>query len=207
MPDFELFVKALRENLSDKLPGKAAQQRMAPSLRNNTGLTSQANELVRESAVLICIYPDNKTANTILIKRTTYDGPHSGQICFPGGKREHFDKSIVETALREAEEEIGIDISAVTILGALSPLHIPVSNYMVTPIVGIMPKPKSLSLDLQEVEYTITVNLQHFKQEDNVSVKALNIGSKPITAPFYCVDNEVVWGATAMIISELAELY
>ena len=207
MSEFNLFINRLRNNLSHMLPGQTAQQKMAPTFRNGASLSSQTNESTRESAILICIYPDNKTANTILIKRTTYNGAHSGQISFPGGKREPFDHSIEATALREAEEEIGIDISTVTVLGALSALYIPLSNHMVTPIVAVMPKPKNLRPNLQEVEYTITVNLQDFKREDKVSVKTLNIGSEPVSAPFYSVGNEVVWGATAMIISELAELY
>ena len=207
MPEFNLFINRLIENLSHKLPGQDAQQKMAPTFRNGTKLSTQTNETTRESAVLICIYPDNKTANTILIKRTTYDGPHSGQVSFPGGKREPFDKSIEETALREAQEEIGVDISTVTIIGTLSPLYIPVSNHIVTPIVAVMPKPKNISPNLQEVEYTISVDLQQFKQKDRVSVKTINIENNPTSAPFYSIDQEVIWGATAMIISELTELY
>lgn len=207
MSEFDLFINKLRKNLSNKLPGQAAQQKMAPTFLDGTGLSSRTNESTRESAVLICVYPDNKTASTVLIKRTTYNGPHSGQISFPGGKREPFDHSIEATALREAEEEIGIDTSTVTVLGTLSPLYIPLSNLIVIPIVGVMPKPINMNLSLQEVEYTITVNLEDFKQKDKLSVKTINIGNKPVSAPFYSVGNEVVWGATAMIISELTELY
>lgn len=207
MSEFNQFINKLKTNLSNGLPGRSAQLKMAPTFSDGTGLPIETNKLTRESAVLICVYPDNGTVNTILIKRTTYNGPHSGQISFPGGKREPFDCSIEATALREAKEEIGIDISKVTVLGTLSPLYIPLSNYMVIPIVGVIPKPENISLNLQEVEYTINVNLQDFKQEENILVKTQNIGNNPVTAPFYSIGNEVVWGATAMIIAEFAELY
>lgn len=207
MSDFNSIVERLKINLQKDLPGFKVQQRMAPSFRVGPSMPHNQNPSTRESAVLIAIYPDNGQANTILIKRAVYNGAHSGQVSFPGGKREGFDKSLIETALREAEEEIGIDPTTVEVIGTLTPLFVPVSNLTVLPVVGIMPKPSELHPNLQEVEYTITANLSDFKSPENLSVKTICIGNLPISAPFYAVKNEVVWGVTAMIISELTALY
>lgn len=207
MKDFNSIVGSLRENLKKELPGLSAQINMAPTLRTAPGFPKEPNSNTRNSAVLISIYPDNKTANTILIKRTEYTGVHRGQISFPGGKQDEVDRSYIDTALREAEEEIGINPNEVEVIGSLTPLFIPVSNMLVVPVVGIIPKPLNLHLNLQEVEYTIRVGLDHLQDPNNQSVKTICVGFLPISAPYYSVDKEVVWGATAMIISELTQLY
>jgi 8-oxo-dGTP pyrophosphatase MutT (NUDIX family) len=204
---FERIVGQLKINLQKDLPGFQAQQRMAPSFRGGPGFPQSPDNNTRGSAVLIAIYPDDDRAKTILIKRTVYNGAHSGQVSFPGGKQEDFDKSLIVTAIREAEEEVGIDANQVGVIGALTPLFIPVSNLMVLPVVCEIPKPTNLHLNLQEVEYTIHVDLMNFKDPEKLSVKTICVGNNPISAPYYAVEGEVVWGATAMIISELTDLY
>lgn len=207
MQAYNRIVESLKINLNQDLPGLKVQLKMAPSLRNSPDFPKEPNSTTRRSAVLITVYPDNGNANTILIKRTVYNGAHSGQISFPGGKVDHTDKNLIETALREAEEEVGINPADVRVIGTLTSLFIPVSNMLVLPVIGIIPKPKELHLNLQEVEYTIPVDLMNFKKPENISVKTICIGHTPISAPYYKVNNEVVWGATAMIIAELTELY
>lgn len=207
MNRFDSIVRLLKENLNKGLPGLLAQQKMAPDLRGRHDLPKKPNVTTRESAVLISVYPENGLANTILIKRPVYNGAHSGQVSFPGGKREIPDKSLIETALREAEEEVGIDTNLVEILGSLTPLFVPVSNLIVVPIIGIMPKPIKLHPNIQEVEYVITANLDDFKLAKNISTKTICIGKIPISAPYYNIMEEVVWGITAMIIAEFSELY
>lgn len=207
MNTYTQLVENLKINIKRELPGFCAQQRMAPSFRGGPGFPKNPDKHTRESAVLISIYPDDNLAKTVLIKRTVYNGPHSGQISFPGGKYEEFDNSLIDTSIREAEEEIGIEPSLIEIIGTLTPLFIPVSNLMVLPVVCLMPKPKQLNLNLQEVEYTIHPHLLDFKNPKNQSVKTISIGNKPISAPYFAINGEVVWGATAMIISELVELY
>lgn len=207
MKDFNTIVDSLKERLKGELPGLSAQIKMAPTLRSAPGFPKEANANTRNSAVLVSIYPDNNMAYTILIKRTVYKGAHSGQVSFPGGKQDEFENSYVQTALREAEEEIGIDPNNVEVIGTLTPLFIPVSNMLVVPIVGIIPKPTNLHLNLQEVEYTIPVSLEHLQDPNNQSVKTICVGILPISAPYYAVGKEVVWGATAMILSEFTQLY
>jgi len=207
MEDYHRIINSLRINLNKELPGFAAQNRMAPSLRGGFPFRSNPDMNTKHSAVLICIYPYQSQPTIILIKRSTYNGAHSGQISFPGGKQEDTDETIVHTALREAQEEVGVVPSDIEILGELSPLYIPVSNLLVIPVVGILAAPPCLHLNLQEVEYTISVSLQHLKNPQNQSVKTIGVQGMPISAPYYAVGKEVVWGATAMIISELTELY
>ncbi|MBE9518912.1 MAG: CoA pyrophosphatase, partial [Bacteroidetes bacterium] len=121
------------ELLRHKLPGEKAQLRMAPTFRGN--LTSVG--LPIEAAVLVLFYPSDGKTHLVFIKRNEYDGPHSAQVSFPGGAREANDLSLEETALRETREELGVD-GQIEVLGALTPLHIPVSNFMVYPFVGWM---------------------------------------------------------------------
>jgi 8-oxo-dGTP pyrophosphatase MutT (NUDIX family) len=204
---FNGIVNRIKTNLKLELPGAKAQDRMAPATRS-TGLYSTApNVATLQSAVLISLIPKDDTVNTVLIKRTVYRGAHSGQVSFPGGKQEQSDVSLIHTALREAQEEIGIIPSSVELLGTLTPLFIPVSNLIVLPVVGCIASPKKFHLNLHEVEYTIMANLMDFKNDDYKSVRTICINNKPISAPYYKVGKEVVWGATAMIISELTELY
>ncbi|PKP34362.1 MAG: CoA pyrophosphatase [Bacteroidetes bacterium HGW-Bacteroidetes-15] len=207
MHAFNNIVKSLKINLAKDLPGLSSQLKMAPALRDRPEFPKSPNSATKNSAVLISIFPDNKCAKTILIKRTVYKGVHSGQISFPGGKADDSDVNLIETALREAEEEVGINPSEVEVLGTLTSLFIPVSNILVVPVVGVIPKPKKLHLNLQEVEYTISVDLMQFKDIRNISVKTISVNSLSISAPYYSVENEVVWGATAMLISELTELF
>jgi 8-oxo-dGTP pyrophosphatase MutT (NUDIX family) len=207
MTDFNTTVDNIRINIAKELPGKDAQQRMSPSIRAGIGFPTSPNANTRKSAVLISVYPENGLAHTILIKRTVYKGAHSGQVSFPGGKMDETDKSVIETALREAEEELGINPSKVEVIGSLTPLFIPITNLLVIPVVGVMSNPQNLSPNIHEVEYTIEVGLNAFKDSKNITEKTIFSGVIPISAPYYSIKNEMVWGATAMIIAEFTELY
>src|ERR1051326_8062163 len=140
MNGFETFTKKLFLEISKDLPGFSAQQLMAPLGRKPPIEYLKENITPKNSAVLILIYPDENTFSPklILIERADHEGrTHSGQIAFPGGRfEENTDKDFMETALRETEEEIGIKRNLISIVGALTPLYIPVSNYMVHPFVG-----------------------------------------------------------------------
>ena len=200
------LIEDIRHNLQQPLPGLSAQLRMAPSQRGELLKINDGTNF-RQSAVLISLYPENDKIYTLLIKRTTYDGVHSGQVSFPGGKFEETDESLIQTALREAEEEVGIDPKKVEILGTLTPLFIPVSNMQVLPVVGLLKEKPELHLNLYEVDYTITVPICHFKNPENQLQKTIQVRDRSILAPYYRVDCEEVWGATAMIIAEFIEMY
>jgi 8-oxo-dGTP pyrophosphatase MutT (NUDIX family) len=200
------LINDIRLNLKQSLPGLSAQLRMAPSIRGEL-LKSNDGSHFRQSAVLISLFVENDTVNTLLIKRPTYDGVHSGQVSFPGGKFEETDESLIQTALREAKEEVGIDPKRVEILGSLTPLFIPVSNMQVLPVVGLLKEKPELQLNFYEVEYTIAVPICNLKNPSNHMQKTIQVRNHSIIAPYIKVDCEDVWGATAMIISEFIEMY
>ncbi|NVO11523.1 MAG: CoA pyrophosphatase [Bacteroidales bacterium] len=202
----ELIISEIKHNLKRPLPGLQAQLRMAPSFRGELLKSNHAHNS-RKSAVLISLFPENGKLNTLLIKRTTYNGVHSGQVSFPGGKFDNIDKSLIQTALREAYEEVGINPSSVEVMGTLTPLFIPVSNMEVLPVIGLLNTKPELHLNSHEVEFTITVPICHLKNPANHLVKEIIVGEYSIEAPYIKVDCEDVWGATAMIISEFIELF
>jgi 8-oxo-dGTP pyrophosphatase MutT (NUDIX family) len=131
---------------------------------------------------------------------------HSGQISLPGGKMEKSDSDVAETALREAEEEIGIKRNDVSILGYLSQLFIPVSNMLVFPVIGYISYKPVFNPDLVEVNGVIETPIDEFLREGVVQNKTEKILSMDVTVPFYNINGNHIWGATAMIISELTEL-
>jgi len=200
------LINDIKNNLKLPLAGCAAQLRMAPSHRDGLLKTNEGTNY-RQSAVLIALFPDNDKINTLLIKRTTYDGVHSGQVSFPGGKYEDTDESLIQTALREAQEEVGIDPLKVEVLGTLTPLFIPVSNMEVLPVIGLLQEKPALHLNHEEVEFTIQVPIGHLKNPENHLRKIIYVREHQIEAPYFKVDCEDVWGATAMIISEFIELF
>ena len=189
------------ELLRHKLPGEKAQLRMAPTFRGN--LTSVG--LPIEAAVLVLFYPSDGNTHLVFIKRNEYDGPHSAQVSFPGGAREANDLSLEETALRETREELGVD-GQIEVLGALTPLHIPVSNFMVYPFVGWMEKSPVFRPDPSEVQYVIEAALTGLQDPSNSDSETLYHHEQSIEAPFYRVGKDKIWGATAMMLSEVLHL-
>ena len=189
------------ENLNRKLPGEQAQLRMAPTFRGHIASGKNA----KDAAVLALLYPSGGKIHLVFIKRNEYDGPHSAQISFPGGIREAGDPSLEHTALREAREEVGID-GEIEVLGKLTQLHIPVSNFMVYPYVGWYGETPEFQADPSEVQYVVEAPLEALLDPSNADSETLHHHEMPIEAPFYRIGKEKIWGATAMILSELLEL-
>jgi 8-oxo-dGTP pyrophosphatase MutT (NUDIX family) len=187
--------------LKQELPGEQAQLLMAPTFR---GHVSSPDKPV-EAAVLALFYPSDEQLSMVFIKRNEYDGPHSAQISFPGGVRDTGDLTLKHTALREAREEVGIN-GKIEVLGSLTPLHIPVSNFMVYPFVGWMKETPSFFPDPSEVQYVVEAPLQTLLDPSNRDSEMLYHHEMPIKAPYYKVGEEKIWGATAMILSELLQL-
>ena len=187
--------------LRQKLPGEKAQLQMAPTFRGE--LTSRGEAV--QAAVLALLYPSKRKIHLVFIKRNEYDGPHSAQVSFPGGVREAGDHNLEETALRETREELGIS-GAIEVLGALSPLHIPVSNFMVYPFVGWMEECPVFYPDSSEVQYVIEAPLSDLLAPSNRGSEILYHHDQDIEAPFYRVGKEKIWGATAMMLSEVLHL-
>jgi 8-oxo-dGTP pyrophosphatase MutT (NUDIX family) len=201
------FISNLKEQLnSHPLPGENAQFLMAPITRQKIKQQQQQLDtfLPRKSAVLILLYPTENSINTILIQRPIYDGVHSGQIAFPGGKFEENDLSLENTALREANEEIGINTHNIQLIGSLTDLYISPSNFLVKPFVGFVEKLSELKADSYEVNQIIHYDLFSLNNERIKGIKTIKHSNGfKIKTPYYEVEGFTVWGATAMMISEL----
>jgi len=196
--------KRIAKLLKKPLPGRHAQLKMAPVLR--TEKTSDRD--TREAGVLILLYPRDGELYTVLIQRPVYQGVHSGQISFPGGKQEPGDCDLVHTALRETHEEVGIPPTQIEVLGKLTPLYIPVSNHMVQPVIGTLPDPPRMTPDEIEVDRIYEIRL-HGLMEPGCLIQneTILVNNRKIQAPFFRYDGLRIWGATAMILSEFLEIY
>ncbi|MFW6226669.1 MAG: NUDIX hydrolase [Bacteroidota bacterium] len=201
----KLYIDNLRIKLNEvPLPGKEAQYRMAPEHRK---IIPPGQDVPVKAAVLLLLYPHQDHIHIILTRRPEYNGHHSGQISFPGGKKENSDTSLEMTALRETYEELGISPGQIDIMGHLSPLFIPVSNFIVLPIVGYTANKPKITPDPFEVEKVIETPVRRFIDGDILRFKEMFLGGKPIKIPYYNVAGDHVWGATAMILSEFIELH
>jgi len=199
----ETLVAQLECQLLKELPGKNAQMKMAPLNRFDFPEPSKPAKL---SSVLILLYPHNNEVYTVLIKRASYNGHHSGQVSFPGGKFEKGDKSLIDTALRETSEEVGVQYKDVNVLGNISSLLIPVSNIMVLPIIGYTNKRPDFEHDPVEVNQIIEVSLNELLLPSIIKNGIIKVENRKIKTPYYSVQNQIIWGATAMIISEFLEI-
>lgn len=195
------FAERLKKQLGKPLPGQMAQLKMAPATRHLFPESSSAPP--RNSSVLILFYPHGEEINTVFIKRAIYKGVHSGQLAFPGGKAND-GENIIQTALREAEEEINIPSEQVEILGQLSMLHIPISQMNVYPVVGICASRPDFIPEQREVQECIEVPVPFFLNSANIS--SFYLEKYQVHVPCYQLPNDCIWGATAMIVSEMTEV-
>ena len=160
----------------------------------------------KASAVLSLFYPKDKKAHLLLIVRSAYPGVHSSQIAFPGGKKELTDTNLMETALREANEEVGVNSAEIEIIKQWSDLYIPPSNFMVSPFMGIAKNTPSFVLQPDEVSSIIELPIESLLNDTLVqNVQMSTSYATDILVPAFVIDDHIVWGATAMILSEIKE--
>ncbi len=199
---YNQFITQLKTSLQKTLPGKSAHNMMSPNIRF-TGKSYPNKKSTRDSGVLILFYPEMDSLYIPFIQRPNYNGVHGGQVSLPGGKFEPNDINLRTTALRETKEEIGVPKDLIEIIGHLSPIYIPNSNFNVTPFVSfIHHKPKFIA-DPYEVQNIIEAPLSQLLSNDCISTFEKEINGYKIEAPYYNIKGHVIWGATAMIISEL----
>lgn len=203
---FQQFVERLSKRLKEPLPGRMAQEIMAPRPINERRFQEDPNNPARPGGVMVLLYPDNDEIYLPLTKRPVYAGAHSGQVSFPGGKVEKMDRDIIHTALRETEEEIGVANDSIEVIGQLSELFIVASNFKVYPSVGILKSKPEFVPDPREVTHVLTPSLTGLRDLEKRSTKTMHFPPYSIESPYFDVEGEVVWGATAMIISELIHL-
>lgn len=203
---FSELTEKLRLNKAD-LPGESAQLLMAPLARAKFPMDPDTIDAATRSAVLVLLYPKDDRAHTVLIKRNSYVGVHSAQVSFPGGRHEEADADYSATAIREAQEEIGIEGGRVQIIKQLTQLYIPPSRFLVYPFLATANERPDFSPDPKEVQFIIELELQTLQDDDIAKSKQMTIGSGLTThVPYFDIDGHDVWGATAMILSELKAL-
>jgi 8-oxo-dGTP pyrophosphatase MutT (NUDIX family) len=203
----ELDFEYIRERLRGTLPGERAQLKMAAATRARTGIRLAPDDTTRTGAVLILFYPHEGVIYLPLIRRPVYPGVHSGQVAFPGGRVDETDTSLTATALREAWEEVGVRPSDVDVLGQLTPLFVYASNFMVYPVVGAAYSRPEFRADPYEVDALLEVPLTQLQDITRIGSKEIIVRENiTIEAPYYDLQGHTVWGATAMIISELLEV-
>jgi 8-oxo-dGTP pyrophosphatase MutT (NUDIX family) len=199
----EKFPELLKNELKKGLPGTEVQWQMASSDRLIRNFPRVPGKDAKEASVLILLYPREGSVYTVFMQRPEYNGVHSGQISFPGGKREESDKDPVDTALREAREETGVDPGKITVIGILTPLFIPVSNILVTPVVAWSEEKPKFSHQPEEVVFLFDADLRSFLDPSMIKYKPLNIGGETIEVRYFDYKGHVIWGATSMILNEL----
>ena len=201
----DLFINNLKLQLNKPLPGKSAQLLMIPA-EYGFKIKSREGYHPKLSAVLILLFPFHNSIFTILIERAVYPGIHSGQIAFPGGKLEDSDPNLEYTALRETYEEIGVPMEKVNIIGKLTDVYIHPSNYLVSPYIGFLRFTPNFLINEQEVQQVVKMDILNC----DLIVKAHKIithsNGLNLNTPFYSIEGFTIWGATAMIISELLEV-
>ena len=202
-----VFITALKKQLNLPLPGQVAQAKMASGTRTKFPTVPKK---AKKACVLCLLYPKEKEWYIALMRRVSSSNPndsHSGQMSFPGGKLEATDASYEEGALRETEEEMGIPATDIEVLGKLTPMYIPVSNFIVYPFVGKLSATPVFMPEAAEVKQIVELPLDLLLDDKNRKVKDLIIRDYTIKeVPYFDVFGNVVWGATAMMLSEFVEV-
>jgi 8-oxo-dGTP pyrophosphatase MutT (NUDIX family) len=197
------FAASLKNEILRGLPGTDAQWQMASSDRFIKNYPRLPREDARVAAVLILIYPYKGTTWTVFMQRPDYEGVHGGQISFPGGKREAADTDVIQTALREANEETGVNVEKINIIGKLTPLFIPVSNMIVTPVTGWIQEKPHYKYNTDEVVFLIEADLKMLLDPSIVKSKPFEIRGELVDIKYFDYKGYTIWGATAMILHEL----
>lgn len=205
--DHNRLVHELRKAISPSLPGQEAQYLAVPPNRERTNIQeAKANANTRRAAVMALLYPKENITHIALIKRNEYPGVHSGQISFPGGKEERSDSDLLQTAYRETVEEIGVPKHHYKVWLPLTEVYIPPSQFLVQPYVGIAEKPLQFVPEAREVVEILQVPLQRLYGRNAMEKRKMQFGDFTADVPTFPIDDHVIWGATAMMISELMVL-
>ncbi len=205
--DFQDFLKYLPKIEKEKLLSVEAHIKMAP-LERISSLNSQEylDKNPKKAAVMMLLYPRNHETHLALIVRNSYPGIHASQIAFPGGKVEPTDIDLQHTALRETHEEIGVKPESVNVIRPFSELYIPPSNFLVSPFLGVVYDEIAFVPSPYEVKRVLELPLKDLLDDRIITQVVMSTSyAKNISVPVFNVDKYVVWGATAMMMSELKE--
>ena len=204
---FEEFLSKIDQIQTRALGGLDAQFKLAPKLRLRYNQQKIEASRPKKAAVLSLFYPNEQhKASFLLTLRASYNGKHSNQISFPGGKIEAKDKSLKETALREAFEEVGVLEDDIQIVRETTDVYIPPSNFLATPFIAYTNKRPAFTKNY-EVEALIEVTVEDLLDEANITSTTMTTSyMEKIEVPCFKLNDYIVWGATAMMLSEIKEL-
>jgi 8-oxo-dGTP pyrophosphatase MutT (NUDIX family) len=207
--NFDEFLISISKIKNIPLPALVSHYKMVPPFRQELlELQREAIKKAKRAGVLALFYPDkNKQTHFVLILRNTYKGVHSAQVAFPGGKLEKEDASPEAAAVRETFEEIGVPIEHIEVVCELSEVYIPPSNFYVLPFLGISMVTPQFVKQHTEVEAIIEVPLHQFFDDSNIITQKVQTSySVEVEVPAFKLNNYVVWGATAMVLSEIKDV-
>ena len=204
---FNEFIKYAPKILNVELPAMNAHVKMVPPNREELIRNTDFTKITpKKAAVMMLFYPKNSQTHLALILRTSYNGVHSSQIAFPGGKVEPEDLDLSHTAIRETHEEIGVHPNDINLVRAFTEVYIPPSNYMVYPFFGYSQSELDFELQEDEVAGLVELSLVDFLDDKNVTTTKMKTSyAGSIDVPGFRVNGHFIWGATAMMLSELKE--
>ncbi len=205
--ELQVFLNKLKERLTLPLPGRRAHSVMAPKVGSRLFRTFDPNPDASRSSVLLLLFGTSfERLEILLTLRSKGMQKHSHQISFPGGHNEA-DETAITTALREAKEEVGLDLNQIAIIGKLSDLFVPPSNTIITPVVAYAPEINNVSVNRKEVEEVFSVKLDFLMNTSSIVREIWEHEGERIEVPMWKVHPRVpLWGATAMILYELVEI-
>ncbi len=205
-PRMSLTITDIQNALAAPLPGLRGQQLMAPGYRPlDPQIYEEGSKTCRRAAVLLLLYPREGHLYTVLTERRHDLPDHPGQIAFPGGSRDG-QETVAQTALREAQEEVGVDANRVEVLGRLTHIYIPPSHFCIQIVVGYASEPPQWRPNPDEVETLIEVPLSRFLDPVTRQVTQVERDGKTWAVPYFDLDGHKVWGATAMALGEFVTM-
>jgi len=205
--NFDELTRFLEKRVTQDMPGESSYKKMKPKMANGAPIQMKHVDQPRKGGVLILLYEDQGVVRFPLIQRPNYEGIHSGQMALPGGKFEEDDKDQWQTALRESQEEIGVISEKVEIIGSLSEFFVAASNYMVLPVIGKIDHIPDFVPEPREVADIVTPPVHQLIDPSTVKEKEITVRNDfKMICPYFDLEGRTVWGATAMMLSELVDV-
>lgn len=201
----EHFFSMIKEKLNTPMPGLNAQLNMVPDPRPGNKVYTEVQNSCKRAGVLVLLYLKGTRVFIVLTRRTELVDRHQAQISFPGGRQEE-GENLEQTALRETSEELGIQVSAFQVLGQLTPLYIPPTNYCIYPVVARMTEPPQFKPSPYEVAEVLEIPLDYLCDPKTVRRETWTLHGMNVEVPFYFFEGHKIWGATAMVLAEFVEI-